>query len=99
LKEAYKIIGIGSDEVFIGNGIIAEFGNLDISLWIDEKSYNVVKYSIDATEQYRRFLYNNISEVEIIASLEKWINEVTVFNINQAPDFEIPADALNAELK
>ena len=98
LRNLYKNMGY-SDNII--DSVLAKNKSLDISIWIDAKSYNVVKYSMDVAHIYQyihEMLNSEIKQSVPLAEIswEKYQNEIIIFNFDKAPEFEVPKDALEA---
>jgi len=97
LRNLYRSMGY-IDSVI--DGIIEKHSKFDVSFWIDSRSHNVVKYSMDISHIYNYIFERQVEDgvLDNAVFWEKYINEVTVFNFNKAPDFEIPQEALDANI-
>ena len=96
LRNLYRQMGYADSLIDI---IIDRHKNFNIEIWIDKKSNNVVKYSMDTSHIYDYIFEQQFADgiVPEKISWEKYLNEVIIFNFNNAPEFEIPKEALDGE--
>lgn len=102
MKEAIASSGIESMSGELGmteeelDSLFASLGDMPVKLWITDDGY-VVKYELDMTEMMAS-LMGSMSEEET-GGLEftKTLITMTCDNFNAVEDFEIPAEALEAQ--
>lgn len=72
-------------------------GDLPVSLWIAKETYYPVKYEMDLTEMMQSILDKTLSEqlgADIGLTVEQAALSMTIRDINQVGEIEIPAEAL-----
>lgn len=94
LRNLYR--NMGYDDNLI-DGVTENYKSFDISIWIDKKSNNVVKYSMDRAPIFNYIFGQQLPQEMIPEKIvyEKYTDEVTIFNFNKASDFEIPQEVLD----
>lgn len=108
--DMYKelIAGNQSLDMSLGLGtnvfdMLGEMGDLTYSIWVEKETLNVTRYEMDLTEAMNKMAeaMEGIEELpqEAVDAYKnsKMEMTITITNHNQAADFEIPEEALNAE--
>lgn len=77
--------------------LFTDMGDLPVSLWIAKETYYPVKYEMDLTEMMQSILDKTLSEqlgADIGLTVEQAALSMTIRDINQVGEIEIPAEAL-----
>lgn len=77
--------------------LFTDMGDLPVSLWIAKETYYPVKYEMDLTEMMQSILNKTLSEqlgADIGLTVEQAALSMTIRDINQVGEIEIPAEAL-----
>ena len=101
MTEQLAALNMGS-----GEDLFANAGDLPISIWIDKEQLLPVKYEMDMTEMMQYIMEKALAqELEGLVSTEEMQMTVSkvfvtmiVKNFNGVEDFEVPEEALEAEL-
>ena len=101
LSEVIAASGALSQLDSLGMGEMSELfkgmGDLPVSLWIAKETYYPVKYEMDLTEMMQSILDKTLSEqmgADIGLTVEQTALSMTIRDINQVGEIEIPAEAL-----
>ncbi len=101
LSEVIAASGALSQLDSLGMGEMSELfkgmGDLPVSLWIAKETYYPVKYEMDLTEMMQSILDKTLSEqlgADIGLTVEQAALSMTIRDINQVGEIEIPAEAL-----
>lgn len=101
LSEVIAASGAMSQLDSLGMGEMSELfkgmGDLPVSLWIAKETYYPVKYEMDLTEMMQSILDKTLSEqlgADIGLTVEQAALSMTIRDINQVGEIEIPAEAL-----
>lgn len=101
LSEVIAASGALSQLDSLGMGEMSELfkgmGDLPVSLWIAKETYYPVKYEMDLTEMMQSILDKTLSEQlgdDIGLTVEQAALSMTIRDINQVGEIEIPAEAL-----
>ncbi len=101
LSEVIAASGALSQLDSLGMGEMSDLftgmGDLPVSLWIAKETYYPVKYEMDLTEMMQSILDKTLSEqlgADIGLTVEQAALSMTIRDINQVGEIEIPAEAL-----
>lgn len=70
--------------------LFEEAGDMDVTVWVDEKTYFPVQYTIDMTDMINTMVGTQ-------DAVKKCVMTIGYANLDSAEDFDIPKEAKNAE--
>ncbi|MGN0711346.1 MAG: DUF6612 family protein [Anaerovoracaceae bacterium] len=97
-------LGMSENEVL---EMLTGLGDLSVSIWIDDEKCIPVQYEIDMTEMMQKLMNNLIGSMddaegdasqEMGLTFTKVVMNMTLKNFDSVENFDIPAEALDAEL-
>lgn len=90
--------GLGEAQLKDAGASFDDLGDAPVTIWIDKESSYPIRYAFDLTDMMKTLMKRVDPGADARAlEIETFVMQLTLSNINQASDFDIPAEALSAE--